>query len=42
MYVFSSGAHGLALSDESTASGDGHINAECAKWVELALEWIKK
>lgn len=41
-HIFSSGVHGLALSDECTANYDGHINPECAQWVQLALDWIRK
>ncbi|MGN1102080.1 MAG: alpha/beta hydrolase, partial [Huintestinicola sp.] len=41
-HIFSSGVHGLALSDKSTANYEGHINPECARWVELALEWMEK
>lgn len=41
-HIFSHGVHGLALSDDSTANYDGHINAECAKWFDMALEWIKR
>ena len=39
-HIFSSGVHGLALCDDSTANYDGHINPECAEWVRLALQWI--
>ena len=41
-HIFSSGVHGLALADECTANYDGHINPECAEWVKLALDWIKR
>ncbi|MGN0608997.1 MAG: alpha/beta hydrolase [Oscillospiraceae bacterium] len=41
-HIFSSGVHGLALADESTANYDGHINRECAEWVRMAVEWINK
>ncbi|MGN0586775.1 MAG: alpha/beta hydrolase [Oscillospiraceae bacterium] len=41
-HIFSHGVHGLALSDDSTANYDGHINGECAKWFDMALEWIKQ
>lgn len=41
-HIFSSGVHGLALADESTANYDGHINKECAEWVRMAVEWINK
>lgn len=39
-HIFSSGVHGLALCDDSTANYDGHINPECAEWVRLSLQWI--
>lgn len=41
-HIFSSGVHGLALCDDSTANYDGHINPECAQWVRLALDWLAK
>ncbi|MCD7731714.1 MAG: alpha/beta hydrolase [Oscillospiraceae bacterium] len=41
-HIFSSGAHGLALSDETTANCDAHINKECAEWISLAMEWMQR
>jgi acetyl esterase/lipase len=41
-HIFSSGVHGLALCDESTANYDGHINKECSEWVRMAVEWMSK
>lgn len=41
-HIFSHGVHGLAMCDDSTANYDGHINAECAQWFDLALAWVKR
>lgn len=40
-HIFERGAHGLALCDECTASGDEHFNPDCGKWFSMAAEWIK-
>ncbi|MGN1480286.1 alpha/beta hydrolase [Porcipelethomonas sp.] len=41
-HIFPQGGHGLALSDESTAGRESHINPVCAQWAELALNWVKR
>ena len=41
-HIFPYGGHGLALADESTAKHEAHINYTCAKWFDLALEWVKR
>lgn len=39
-HIFPYGGHGLAMSDDSTASYDGHINPVCAQWFRLAVDWV--
>ncbi len=39
-HIYPNGGHGLALSDLSTASYDGHINLVCAEWFKLAVDWV--
>ena len=39
-HIYPFGGHGLALSDHSTAAYDGHMNATCAKWFDLAVDWV--
>lgn len=41
-HIFPYGGHGLALADEATAKHEAHINYTCAKWFDLALEWVKR
>lgn len=40
-HIFEQGWHGLALCDETTADADGHINPDCGRWFNMAVEWIK-
>lgn len=41
-HLYPEGRHGLALATELTAGADGgHIQPECASWVELARTWLK-
>ncbi len=40
-HIFERGAHGLSLCDDSTASGNEHFNPDCARWFNMAVEWIK-
>ena len=41
-HLYPQGRHGLALATELTAGADGgHIQPECASWVELAHTWLK-
>ncbi|WP_238917762.1 alpha/beta hydrolase [Clostridium sp. YIM B02555] len=42
LHIFEDGWHGLALCDEVTANGDGHINPEVKVWFDMALAWLKK
>lgn len=39
-HIFSSGAHGLALSDFSTSNNPYQKNEECKCWFDMAFEWI--
>ena len=39
-HIYPFGGHGLALSDHSTAAYDGHMNATCAEWFDLAVKWV--
>lgn len=40
-HIFESGAHGLALCDETTAESEWHLNPDCSRWFGLAVDWIK-
>ncbi len=40
-HIFESGVHGLSLCDDCTAGYDGHINPDCGRWFEMAVDWIK-
>lgn len=40
-HIFEQGWHGLALCDDTTAEDDGHINPDCGRWFNMAVEWIK-
>lgn len=40
-HIFESGVHGLSLCDDCTAGYEGHINSDCGKWFEMAVDWIK-
>ena len=40
-HIFENGEHGLALCDDSTAGYSGHINPDCGRWFEMAVDWIK-
>ena len=41
-HIYPRGAHGLSLSDETTASGEWHINAVCEPWFEACIRWIRR
>lgn len=41
-HIFPQGGHGLALADESTAGRESHINPVCAKWADLAIDWVRR
>lgn len=40
-HIFESGAHGLALCGDCTASGNEHFNPDCERWFPMAVDWIK-
>ncbi len=40
-HIFESGVHGLSLCDDCTAGYEGHINPDCGRWFEMAVDWIK-
>lgn len=39
-HIYPFGGHGLALSDHSTSAYEGHFNDTCAKWFDLAVNWV--
>ena len=39
-HLFERGVHGMALADETSASKPEDVNAEAARWVELAAAWL--
>lgn len=41
-HIYPHGAHGLSLSDETTAMGEWHLNAVCAPWFSACIEWIRR
>lgn len=41
-HIFEQGQHGLSLADQSTAGSLPEINADVAKWVDLAGAWLNK
>lgn len=42
VHVFEEGQHGLSLADQATAGARPQINADVAKWVDLAQAWLEK
>lgn len=42
LHVFERGDHALSLADESTVSDPALLNPDAAKWIGLALCWLKK
>jgi acetyl esterase/lipase len=42
VHIFEEGGHGLSLAEQSTAASLWELDAEAAKWVELAEAWLKK
>lgn len=43
LHIFPEGEHGLSLADERVEREDGSgMQAECARWTELADAWLKK
>lgn len=42
-HLYPRGGHGLALATHLTETSDGrHVQEECATWIELADNWLKK
>ena len=41
-HIYPHGAHGLSLSDETTAMGDWHLNPVCAPWFAACIAWIRR
>ncbi|MBZ0305135.1 MAG: alpha/beta hydrolase, partial [Anaerolineae bacterium] len=41
VHIFEGGMHGLSLADQSTAGGLVQIDADAAKWIDLAEAWLK-
>ncbi len=41
-HIYPHGAHGLSLSDETTAMGDWHRNPVCEPWFEACIRWIRR
>ncbi|MBQ5311039.1 MAG: alpha/beta hydrolase [Oscillospiraceae bacterium] len=45
MHIFPSGGHGIAMCDVTTVKDenyDKYINPTCARWTDLALDWLKR
>ncbi len=42
VHVFEEGPHGLSLADQASAGSLFEINADAAKWMEMAEAWLKK
>lgn len=40
-HIFEKGGHGLSLCDDCTAGWEGHLNPDCARWFQMAVDWIK-
>lgn len=40
-HIFEKGVHGLSLCDDCTAGYEGHINPDCGRWFQMAVDWIK-
>ena len=40
-HIYPNGAHGLSLSDETTAMGEWHINPVCQPWFDACIRWIR-
>lgn len=41
-HIWPHGAHGLSLSDETTAMGEWHLNKTCEPWFEACIQWIRR
>lgn len=42
MHIFEQGMHGLSLADQASSSSMLEINADAAKWMDLAGAWLHK
>ncbi len=42
IHIFEDGGHGLSLADETTADSHMTMDADAAKWMDLAGAWLKK
>lgn len=42
IHVFEKGSHGLSLAHQASAGAKTQINADAAKWVDLAEAWLMK
>ena len=40
-HVFPTGAHGLSLGTEESATNESHIEPHVTPWAELSVRWIK-
>lgn len=41
-HIFEDGPHGLSLADQSTAGSLLELDADAAKWIDLAEAWLRK
>lgn len=41
-HIYPHGAHGLSLSDETSANGAWHYNAVCEPWFSACIAWIRR
>lgn len=42
VHIFEEGGHGLSLATQASSAVSSQINADAAKWVEMADTWLKK
>jgi acetyl esterase/lipase len=42
VHIFEKGPHGLSLCNQASSQAKSQINADAAKWVELAEAWLEK
>jgi acetyl esterase/lipase len=42
LHIFEEGGHGLSLAHQASAGAKNQINADVARWVELAEAWLMK
>lgn len=41
-HILPHGGHGLSLADETTATGEWHLNPACAPWFAACIAWIRR